>query len=162
MNPVLDPGQLPLRDIHLPEAVGWWPPAMGWWILAGAVLLGAVIWALRYRAAWRHRAATAELKAALEALRAGGDPAVCAQRLSTTLKRFAMTLSRQPESVAGLTGESWLAWLDSRWEREAFSQGAGRGLASAPYAGAERLDREQCLELGLLCQDWVRAQKAGG
>lgn len=161
MNQVLDPGQLPLRDIHLPEAIGWWPPAMGWWMLAGAVLLGAVIWALRYRAAWRQRAAMVELKAALEALRAGGDPVICAQHLSTTLKRFAMTLSSQPETVAGLTGEPWLAWLDSRWEREAFSEGAGQGLLSAPYVGAGRLDHEHCLELGLLCQDWVRAQKAG-
>jgi len=26
--------QLPLKDIHLPEAIGWWPPAIGWWLLA--------------------------------------------------------------------------------------------------------------------------------
>ena len=26
--------QLDLRDIHLPEAIGWWPPAIGWWLLA--------------------------------------------------------------------------------------------------------------------------------
>ena len=53
MNPVLDPAQLPLRDIHLPEAIGLWPPAFGWWILVGAVLVGMVFWALRYRAGWR-------------------------------------------------------------------------------------------------------------
>ena len=30
-----------LRDIHLPEAIGWWPLAPGWWILiiGGCVLL---------------------------------------------------------------------------------------------------------------------------
>lgn len=161
MNPVLDPGQLPLRDIHLPEAIGLWPPAIGWWILTGAVLVGAVMWALRYRAAWRHRAATAEFKAALDTLRAGGDPALCAQRLSATLRRFAMTLSNHPERVAGLTGEPWLAYLDSHWEREAFTQGAGRGLLSAPYVSAGHLDREQCLELALLCQAWVKARKVG-
>ena len=72
-----------------------------------------------------------------------------------------MTSSDQPDRVAGLTGESWLAYLDSRWEREAFSRGAGRGLLSAPWVGAGRLDRERCLELGILCQAWVRAQKKG-
>jgi cbb3-type cytochrome oxidase subunit 3 len=30
----MESGQLPLRDIHLPEAIGWWPPAIGWWLLA--------------------------------------------------------------------------------------------------------------------------------
>ncbi len=158
MNPALDPTQLPLRDIHLPAAIGWWPPAFGWWILAAAVVVTAVVWMLRYRAAWRHRAAAVDLRVALEALRAGGDPALCAQRLSTTLRRFAMTLSDRPERVAGLAGEPWLDYLDSRWERTAFTQGAGRGLLTAPFVGAERLDREHCLELGLLCQNWVKSQ----
>ena len=161
MNPVLDPGQLPLRDIHLPDAIGWWPPAIGWWILVGAVLVAAVVWILRYRGAWRHRAASAEFRAALEALRGGADPALCAQSLSTTLRRFAMTLSDRPERMAGLAGEPWLVYLDSRWEREAFTRGAGRGLLSAPYADAARLDREHYMELGLLCQAWVEAQRVG-
>ena len=26
--------ELPIRDIHLPETIGWFPPAIGWWILA--------------------------------------------------------------------------------------------------------------------------------
>ena len=162
MNPALDPAQLPLRDIHLPEAIGWWPPAFGWWILAGAVLVGVAVWVLRRRAGWRHRAASVELQAALAALQRGADPVICAQRFSMTLKRFAMTSSDQPDRVAGLAGEPWLAYLDSRWEREAFSQGAGRGILSAPYVGAARLDQESCLELGLLCQAWVKAQKKGG
>lgn len=25
--------ELPLRDIHLPETIGWFPPAIGWWLL---------------------------------------------------------------------------------------------------------------------------------
>ncbi len=161
MNPVLDPSQLPLRDIHLPEAIGWWPPAIGWWVLAGVVLLAAVLWVLRYRAAWRQRIASVELTAALETLRAGGDPVICAQRFSTTMKRFAMTASGEPDRVAGLTGEAWLAYLDSRWEREAFTRDAGRALLSAPYVGLGGLDRERCLELGLLCQAWVKARGAG-
>ena len=159
MNPALDPSQLPLRDIHLPDAIGWWPPAFGWWILVAAALVGVVAWALRHRAGWRHRAASVELTAALATLKGGGDPVVCAQRFSTTLRRFAMTSSGQPDQVAGLAGEPWLAYLDSRWEREAFSRGAGRGLLMAPYVGAGRLDRERCLELGALCQAWIKAQK---
>ena len=42
-NPALEQ----LRDIHLPEAVHWWPPAPGWWIVA-ALLLALTIWLSRY------------------------------------------------------------------------------------------------------------------
>ncbi len=27
----MEPSELPLRDLHLPDAVGWWPLAPGWW-----------------------------------------------------------------------------------------------------------------------------------
>jgi hypothetical protein len=46
MNP-----ELPLRDIHLPEAITWWPPAPGWWIsavLAIAIIVLVTRW-LRHR-----------------------------------------------------------------------------------------------------------------
>ena len=29
----MDPQQIPLRDLHLPEAISWWPLAPGWWLL---------------------------------------------------------------------------------------------------------------------------------
>ena len=31
---------LPLRDLHLPDAIGWWPLAPGWWVLIALSLLG--------------------------------------------------------------------------------------------------------------------------
>ena len=32
-----------LRDIHLPPDPSWWPPAPGWWMLAGLLLLLALL-----------------------------------------------------------------------------------------------------------------------
>jgi len=57
MNPTIDVSQLPLRDIHLPGPVGWWPPAIGWWLVAALVLVafGAVVTVrerTRAEAAW--------------------------------------------------------------------------------------------------------------
>ncbi|RLA40856.1 MAG: hypothetical protein DRR06_16870 [Gammaproteobacteria bacterium] len=43
-----------LRDIQLPEAVGWWPPAPGWWVLA-LVLILSTAFAIRYLVARRRR-----------------------------------------------------------------------------------------------------------
>ena len=38
----MDPEQIPLRDLHLPEAVGWWPLAPGWWVLIALAVAHAV------------------------------------------------------------------------------------------------------------------------
>jgi len=30
--------ELPLKDIHLPDAITWWPLAIGWWLLIVMVI----------------------------------------------------------------------------------------------------------------------------
>jgi hypothetical protein len=157
VNPT-DFSQIPLRDIHLPAAVGWWPPAPGWWILAGVVVLAAVMAYLRYHRRFRERAALKALRGVLAALEGGEEPIYCLQRVSMIVRRFAMSIAARGDVVAGLTGERWLGYLDSRWERDAFSHGPGRSLAVAPYAPPDRVHAEDVLELGKLCIDWVGAQ----
>ena len=31
--------ELPLRDIHLPGEISWWPLAIGWWLLPLLIIL---------------------------------------------------------------------------------------------------------------------------
>ena len=45
MNPTDPLAQL--RDIHLPEAISWWPLAFGWWVIVIICLL-AIALSLRY------------------------------------------------------------------------------------------------------------------
>jgi hypothetical protein len=74
------------------------------------------------------------------------------------LRRFAMSLEvRGP--VAGLTGEEWLHFLDSRWRRDEFCAGSGRLLIFGPYAPAGRVSASDVGALGKLCMDWIRAQR---
>jgi hypothetical protein len=54
------PGDLVLRDIHLPPAPSWWPPAPGWWVLFGVLctlLIAAFFFYRRVRRTqiWRAR-----------------------------------------------------------------------------------------------------------
>lgn len=49
-----------LRDIHLPEPIGWWPLAIGWYILiALALFLASIIAHWLYK---KHRHALAKNK----------------------------------------------------------------------------------------------------
>lgn len=154
----IDYTELPLRDIHLPGGVGWWPPAFGWWILLGILLLAGLVALLRYRQRYRERAALRALGRVQLELERGAAPVDCIQRISMVMRRFAMSVARG-EPVAGLTGDCWLRFLDSRWERGAFAEGDGRMLIYGPYAPAERVSLDDALMLNTLCLDWVRAQR---
>ena len=49
----MDPTQLPLRDLHLPPDIGWWPMAPGWWVLL-AIAAAALVWlSYQYFLRWR-------------------------------------------------------------------------------------------------------------
>ena len=165
MNPN-DVSSLPLRDIHLPGPVGWWPPAIGWWLLMALVLVGIALYALRYYQSRHRRAALKSLQRVRAALEQGTEPVVCLQNVSTVLRRFAMTTAareRDTESAAeqdvpGLIGQRWLAYLDSRWQRDTFVSGAGRALLAAPYARPNSIARGTALEITALCTEWLSAQ----
>jgi hypothetical protein len=159
MNPT-DFSQLPLRDIHLPGEIGWWPPAVGWWIVLGLAVAGGLVLVWRYQQRFRERAALRGLKAVAAMLDGGSAPVVCIQRISMILRRFAMSVAADAP-VAGLTGDAWLAFLDSRWARDEFASGLGRVLIFGPYAPPDRVSAEDVSALNNLCIDWVRAQHVG-
>lgn len=163
MNQTIDYTQLPLKDIHLPGAIGWWPPALGWWLLAALLLVGLALYAAHYYRGRHKRAALRALTRTRAALEQGAEPVVCLQYVSTTLRRFAMTAPRgaaAPDDVAGLIGERWLEFLDGRWQRTEFTAGLGRKLTAAPYARPNSIERATALELTGLCAAWLAAQPA--
>src|SRR5262245_66626316 len=100
MNPTVDMSALPLRDIHLPGAISWWPPAPGWWVLAALAMLVAVVVGLYYWRERHRRTALRALRQVQAALGRGAEPVVCLQQASTVLRRFAMTGARDGEVTA--------------------------------------------------------------
>ncbi|MCG3202499.1 MAG: hypothetical protein NFCOHLIN_02382 [Gammaproteobacteria bacterium] len=161
----MDPRAIPLRDLHLPPPVGWWPPAPGWWVLAAlaltAVVLGVLAWrSRRRRRVPRHADMVAEVWRTWRDLRSTlADPHAMTdgvQQLSALVRRVALTLHARGE-VAGLSGEEWLRFLDAPLGGTEFSNGPGRILASAPYqSGLGRMapgEVERCMQL---CERWLR------
>jgi len=138
----MDPQAIPLRGLHLPEPVGWWPLAPGWWVLIAVVIVAA---ALLLRAWLRHRAHSAARRKALRQLEESraayayhGNPVVLGAEVSELLRRTMLAYVPRSE-VAGLTGDAWLAWLDRDLDTPRFREGAGRNLLELPYRNPETL-----------------------
>jgi hypothetical protein len=167
--------QLPLRDIHLPGLIAWWPPALGWWIVLVLALAALVVLGFYYHAGRHRRVALRSIRKVHAALEQGAEPVACLQGVSTTLRRFAMTTAdsqsvaslravegvaerASSDEVAGMIGDRWLRYLDSRWQRDEFSRGLGRLLLAAPYARPATVDRQHAIDLATLCADWLKTQ----
>lgn len=132
----MDPEQIPLRDLHLPEAIGWWPLAPGWWVLIAmaVVALGFLLrWYLQVRrrgAARRH--ALRQLAALTADFEQHGDVVAFSSAMSELLRRTMLAYAPRGD-VAGLTGEEWLAWLDRDLDHPRFQGEVGRKLLELPY-----------------------------
>lgn len=130
--------QLPLRDIHLPGPVSWWPPASGWWLVAALLLLSA---ALAYRLQRHARTARRRRRLRREALReldaiehrlaARREAAEAMEAVSILLRRVAVTVFAE-ERVAGISGVAWVEWLHRNGPRD-LDPAALQPLADAPY-----------------------------
>jgi hypothetical protein len=129
--------QLPLKDIHLPEAIGWWPPAPGWWLLPLVVVL--------------HTAQTL-----LKNLSKQTDALQTLTALSALLRRTAISIDGRSH-VAGLRGIDWLEYLDRSLPEQPFSQGIGRCLADAHYR-PNVADDVDLPALITLCERWLKQQ----
>lgn len=132
----MDPQQIPLRDLHLPEAISWWPLAPGWWVLIAVALLGL---GFLLRQWLRARARGAARRYALQQLNVIADdfdehrnPVSFGASLSELLRRTMLAYAPRA-NVAGLTGEDWLHWLDRDLAQPVFANGPGRQLLDLPY-----------------------------
>ncbi len=153
MNPTL----LDLKDIHEPEAIGWWPPAIGWWILAVTIplLIICLIWL--YKRLTRKTALKTAGKILAEIKQdASRDNLQKLCDLSVLVRRVAISVSPRAK-VAGLTGRQWLEFLDSSVKGMPFSEGVGQLLADAPYRKTRPTEPE-ISQLIDLCEDWLKAQ----
>lgn len=144
---------LDLRDILSAPPPQFWPPAPGWWLLA-ALLFGVLVYSgRRLHAAWRSRRRRRLILGELDAA-STERPAQAATRVSILLRRVALMCFARAE-VAPLTGRDWLAFLDRTGGNGAFVNGAGRVLATAPYAAPDEADGGDNDALISLARQWI-------
>lgn len=134
-----------LRDIRLPDPIGWWPLAPGWWMLLAlicAAILGALIWnTLRKR--------TARYLALRELVHMDLTDPGFAATLSILLRRVAI---RKDRTAGQLKDADWVAFLTGHGMKPALAE----HLAAAPYA--KTLVAQDASELRASAATWIRSQ----
>ncbi|HEY9200943.1 MAG TPA: DUF4381 domain-containing protein [Gammaproteobacteria bacterium] len=156
--PVNPADGLQLRDIHLPDAVSWWPPAIGWWLTPLLlVLLALAFIALRRILRKRRRNASkkiavAELQRIKQHYADNGDALHNLRELSILLRRVALSYLPREHS-ASLTGEAWIAQLNQLAQHQVFSEQHLELLTRGVYQPQLETDLTPLLKQ---CEQWLQ------
>ncbi|MEM9172203.1 MAG: DUF4381 domain-containing protein [Pseudomonadota bacterium] len=153
----MDPAALPLKDIHLPAPVGWWPLAPGWWLLLaiGVAVIVVSVW-LGYRRGRLLRLARRLLADVRRQWQRGRDDQQMLAGLSQTLRRAAIATERRAQ-VAALTASPWRDYLNDGLAGAPFSSHPGSLLIDAAYrADVPQLDDATVSHLFTLVEQRVR------
>ncbi|MEE8427144.1 MAG: DUF4381 domain-containing protein [Woeseiaceae bacterium] len=132
----MDPNAIPIRDLHLPAVIGWWPLAPGWWVVIAVLGVGLVflmrMWLRTYSRGAARRHALRQLDLYSRDYMSHLNGVLIGTQLSELLRRTMLAYAPRTD-VAGLTGEAWLKWLDQDLDRSHFVAGDGRYLIEWPY-----------------------------
>lgn len=128
-----------LKDIHLPDAIGWWPLAPGWYaIITLSIVLILVLATYAYR---QHRYALAKKQALLLLARYQDDyekehnTATSSAQISELLRRVALVYYPRTE-VASLHGDAWVQFLNQTSKSVDFN-GVRALLLDAPFKASD-------------------------
>ena len=145
-----------LRDIHIPGAIDPWPPAIGWWLIAAAALIAISYGIYLVFKWWKSNQYRRE---GIRALRYLLENHVSEKQYlrdySDLLKRIALSAYAR-ESVANLTGEAWVSFLDRSTGTQEFSMGEGQILIQGNYELNPSVDVDKLHLLGLY---WIKKHR---
>ncbi len=156
----MNPEELPLRDIHLPDPLGWWPLAPGWWLLV-LLMLAVIAWLFwRWRQQQRGEHA---LDVALHELgylqgKHGNNTKALLRELSVLLRRVAISQYGR-QQVAGLTGDAWVKFLDDKAGKPLFGSKLAHLLTEIPYRPETQAETALVLQA---TRQWIKLQRGKG
>lgn len=105
--------ELPLRDIHLPNAISWWPLAPGWWLLFISILLIIILVFIITKKILQptlRKQASKTLDSIEQAFHINADATQCLTELSMFLRR--VVLSQAPKDGSAGTHHKHLILLN--------------------------------------------------
>lgn len=147
-----------LRDIHLPDAIGYWPLAPGFYILGVCVfvvLIGGGYLLIRHILNGRSkRAALRVLEAYQRDYLKQPNSQLGAARISELLKRVALVYYPR-ERVASLQGDTWVDFLTQTARNIDFKQVRAL-LVECPFQPSQPLDLQPLFNQAKL---WIKQRR---
>ena len=143
-----------LRDIHLPDAISWWPPAIGWWILLALIIAAFVFVPKLYRRMTYtplNKVANITFQNIVTEYKKNNNESIFVIETSQFLRQTAMSYCGRDE-VAQLTGDKWVQALNGITEQDYFSDEIKQTLVNAPYQKTISIDAEQLINT---VQNWL-------
>jgi len=127
-------------------------------VVASALLIRT--WLQRRARSAARRRALRQLEESRSAYAYHGNPVTLGAEVSELLRRTMLAYAPRAE-VAGLTGDAWLAWLDSDLDEPRFRDGPGRKLLELPYRNPETVAEDEDID-GMLAAVRQRLQTPVG
>ena len=151
MNPALQQ----LKDIHLPQGISMWPTAPGWIVLY-LILFACVLLFIYYRYQQKKRSYTADyaLRQLIQLKKLmlhNPNHIHIAAEISTLIRRTALHYFNR-KTIAGLSGQNWLQFLNNSGRTTGFNSDVGQVLINAPYS---KHDNSDLTPLFLLTEKWL-------
>ena len=143
-----------LRDIHLPDAISWWPPAIGWWILLALIIAAIIFIPKLYRRMTYtplNKVANKTYQNIIDEFKENNNDSAFIIATSQFLRQTAMSYCGRDE-VAQLTGDKWIEALNNITEQDFFTDDLKQNLVSAPYQKNISIDAEHIINT---VQSWL-------
>ncbi len=144
-----------LYDVHPAPPVPFWPPAPGWWIIT-IVLIGGMWWWYRhyYLSQAFKRIALQNLKQLRQDYQHHKNSSQLAMGLSILVRRVAL-VKFPHHQVSNLIRFEWLEFLNETGQTQAFTEGVGQVLCTAPYQKFSHIDADTLLSE---VEKWIKRQ----
>lgn len=140
--------QLELRDIHLPDAISWWPPAIGWWVMLLAIILMAlaIIFIIKkMKQVSVRKIALTEFDKIKLSYQKHQNKILLSQQLTQLLRQVSLS-SQQRDQVASATGEQWLELLNNIHPKGIFELKWLELLSISSYQKQADYDAEELID----------------
>jgi hypothetical protein len=144
-----------LKDIHLPAPITSWPIAPGWicllFITLGIVIYSLSVWQKRKQQKIALQYALKNLKELKNLLDENPTNINIPATISTLIRRTALHYFPRAE-IAGLTGNSWLTFLNQSGKTTQFTGEIADLLINGPYQKQNTADLRSLL---IVTETWL-------